>query len=375
MTCDHKICFQQASALPQITDGSIDLVVTSPPYPMIEMWDESFVSSNAQIRQALHDNDGQAAFHLMHSVLDEVWKECYRVLKPGGFACINIGDATRKIGKDFKLYSNHSKIISFCEQLGFQGLPIILWRKQTNAPNKFMGSGMLPAGAYVTLEHEYICLFRKGIKQSFGEEAYRDRRNESAFFWEERNIWFSDIWDFKGAKQQLSDQNTRGRSAAFPFELPYRLINMFSLIGDRVLDPFLGTGTTTLAAIAAARNSIGAEIDSGFKETICDTIVKGSVSLNSIIADRILSHQDFIEKYSERKGDTKHVNENYGFKVVTSQERRLKLRFLTEVEFKDPLCIRSTHLDEPVLDIVQPPIIKGYSARSEETREQLSLNL
>ena len=111
MTCDHKICFQQASTLPQIMDGSIDLVVTSPPYPMIEMWDESFVTSNVKIRQTLDDNDGQAAFLLMHGVLDEVWKECYRVLKPGGFACINIGDATRKIGKDFKLYSTESRII------------------------------------------------------------------------------------------------------------------------------------------------------------------------------------------------------------------------------------------------------------------------
>src|SRR5690606_1592163 len=138
-------------------------------------------------------------------------------------------------------------------RLGFANMPNILWRKQTNAPNKFMGSGMLPAGAYVTLEHEWILVFRKAGKRTFRSEAEKKLRRESAFFWEERNTWFSDLWDLKGVKQKITNSGSRDRSAAYPFELPYRLINMYSVKGDIVLDPFLGTGTTALAAMATER--------------------------------------------------------------------------------------------------------------------------
>ena len=134
-------------------------------------------------------------------------------------------------------------------------------------PNKFMGSGMLPAGAYATLEHEYILILRKGNKREFKSKEDKLRRQQSAFFWEERNVWFSDIWeDLKGTKQNNIDKHIRERSGAYPFELPYRIINMFSLRGDTVLDPFLGTGTTTLACMATARNSIGYEVNPNFKE-------------------------------------------------------------------------------------------------------------
>jgi len=89
-------------------------------------------------------------------------------------------------------------------------------------------------------------------------------RKESSYFWEERNVWFSDIWKLKGVRQLLNDKNTRNRSAAFPFELAYRLINMHSIREDTVLDPFAGTGTTTLASIASSRNSVVYEIDPDF---------------------------------------------------------------------------------------------------------------
>ena len=183
----HKVIFDNSTNLKSIDDESIDLVVTSPPYPMIEMWDEIFAKQNEEIKQALNDNDGNRAFELMHKVLDSVWEESFRVLKKGGFACINIGDATRTIDSHFRLYSNHSRIASKCFSLGFSSLPAIIWRKQTNAPNKFMGSGMLPAGAYVTLEHEYILVLRKGNKRQFKKAEDKLLRNQSAFFWEERN--------------------------------------------------------------------------------------------------------------------------------------------------------------------------------------------
>lgn len=187
----------------ELEDSSIDLIVTSPPYPMIEMWDDAFNNCDERVGAELDSLNGEKAFELMHQSLDDVWRECDRVVRPGGFICINIGDATRKLGSQCRLYTNHSRITGALEKLGLQSLPSILWRKQTNAPNKFMGSGMLPSGAYVTLEHEHILIFRKGNKRTMTRSEAAARRR-SAFFWEERNEWFSDIWNFKGVKQPIS---------------------------------------------------------------------------------------------------------------------------------------------------------------------------
>ena len=106
-------------------DSSIDLVVTSPPYPMIEMWDEIMGKQNSKILTFLQ-TEPDSAFELMHEELDKVWQECFRVIKPGGFLCINIGDATRTINGNFKLYNNHSRISKACMDMGFIGLPNII---------------------------------------------------------------------------------------------------------------------------------------------------------------------------------------------------------------------------------------------------------
>ncbi|HKK49024.1 MAG TPA: site-specific DNA-methyltransferase, partial [Alkalispirochaeta sp.] len=253
MVTTHRVIFESATSLPDLPDHSVDLVVTSPPYPMVAMWDEIFALQEPGIQSSLEANDGVGAFSSMHAVLDEVWRESARVLRPGGFVCINIGDATRTVGGDFRLYANHARITRAMERVGMHALPAIVWRKQTNAPTKFMGSGMLPSGAYVTLEHEYILVFRNGGKRSFAS-GERDHRRRSAFFWEERNQWFSDLWDLKGVRQRLQTDASRVRSGAFPFELAFRLINMYSLHGDTVMDPFVGTGTTMVAAVSSARN-------------------------------------------------------------------------------------------------------------------------
>jgi len=163
----HRIIHCDSRNLSFIESGSVDLVVTSPPYPMIEMWDETFAEMNPVIKRALAEEDGYKAFELMHLELDKVWSELYRVLRSGGIMCINIGDATRSLGKRFRLYPNGSRILSKLVILKFDVLPKILWRKSTNSPTKFMGSGMLPAGAYVTLEHEYILILRKGENGPF----------------------------------------------------------------------------------------------------------------------------------------------------------------------------------------------------------------
>lgn len=324
-------------------DESVDLVVTSPPYPMIEMWDQAFAGDEPGIIEALEIGDGPAAFERMHLLLDRTWRESTRVLRNGGFICINIGDATRKVATNFRLYTNHSRITSCLESLGMQSLPAVLWRKQTNAPNKFMGSGMLPSGAYVTLEHEYILIFRKGDKREFKGTESAERR-ASAFFWEERNTWFSDIWDFKGTRQMMGDKDARSRSAAFPFELPYRLINMYSLAGDTVLDPFFGTGTTSAACLVTARNSVGYETVPELRSAYIETMKTAAVTANEILKERLDRHIDFVARRTQSRGTPLgHVNKYYEFPVMTRQEVDMVLYKLDRLDRSEDQAFTAEH--------------------------------
>ena len=348
MKTTHRIFFENSRNMEGIPSESVHLVVTSPPYPMIEMWNEMFAVQNSDIRDALSRKQGSVAFELMHKQLDPVWDEVYRVLKSGGLAAINIGDATRTIDGDFVLYQNHSRILTYLLKLGFSSLPVILWRKQTNAPNKFMGSGMLPPGAYVTLEHEFILILRKGSMREFKSADQKRIRRESAFFWEERNVWFSDIWfDLKGTGQAMNKDKIRLRSGAYPFELAYRLIKMFSVKGDTVLDPFLGTGTTTFAAMASCRNSIGFEVEPNFREHIHSQIHTVVAFSNEHIRNRIKSHIDFIEDRAKTKGAFKHQNKHYGFPVVTSQEKELLLNQLISASEASDNTFEVTYSKKP----------------------------
>ena len=120
MITTHKIVFGNSNNMDDIPNSSVDLMVTSPPYPMIEMWDETFSQQNPAIGRALKTDKGKKAFELMNKELDKVWKHVYRVLRNGGFACINIGDATRTINGKFTLYTSHSRILQYCLKLGFK---------------------------------------------------------------------------------------------------------------------------------------------------------------------------------------------------------------------------------------------------------------
>ena len=358
MKTTHKIIFQDAQDLKDVASESVGLVVTSPPYPMIEMWDDSFSDQNPEIRRALERSNGKLAYELMHEILDSVWSEVFRVLKNGGFACINISDATRRIVDDFRLYPNHVRILNHLLNLGFSALPDILWRKQTNTPNKFMGSGMLPPGAYVTLKHEYILIVRKGSKREFKTENERVNRRESALFWEERNIWYSDVWsDIKGEEEDLAIPVSRSimhrhpvprlRSAAFPFDLAYRLINMYSVKGDMILDPFLGTGTTTAAAMTLGRNSIGVEIDERFQYSI-RSIARYIVNYsNRYLRERVLRHFEFVKNRIHTSGPLKYRNEHYDFPVVTSQEQSILLNGLKEIHTRGNNTFEVMYSTEP----------------------------
>ncbi len=328
METKHKIIYKNAQNMSQIPSESIDLIITSPPYPMVKMWDETFIGLNKKIGTKLKIDDGLRSFELMHKELDTVWEESFRVLKKGSFICINIGDATRSLKENFGLYPNHSRITQKLLEIGFTTLPEILWKKPTNAPTKFMGSGMMPAGAYVTLEHEFILIARKGGKREFLKEDEKNLRRESSFFWEERNIFFSDIWfNIHGARQKMFNNGSRQRSGAFPFEIPYRLINMYSLKGDTVLDPFIGTGTTMMAAITACRNSLGFEIEKSFQNQfdMSDELIE---ILNTIIEKRLQDHIKFVDSYHK---DIKHKNIHYNFPVITKQETDIFLNTIKSI--------------------------------------------
>jgi DNA modification methylase len=339
MQTAHRVRFENAVEMAGIASRSIDLVVTSPPYPMIRMWDDVFNRLNPEVSELLQAERPWEAFDAMHDELDPVWREVHRVLKPGGLACINIGDAVRKIGKAFRLYPNHSRILNRMLEIGFSCLPQILWRKQTNAPNKFMGSGMLPPNAYVTLEHEHILILKKAGQRSFAGPAAGQNRRQSAYFWEERNIWFSDVWmDIKGTGQNMRSRRSRDRSAAFPFEVPYRLINMFSTKGDTVLDPFLGTGTTMLAAMAAARNSLGYEMATEFRPTVRTSLTGMVERANQRIQNRLEAHATFVDRRQADGYAFKHINRYYGFAVMTAQE--------TDLYLDPPTTMEATETDE-----------------------------
>ncbi len=280
MHTEHKIILGNSQQMPELANGSIQLTVTSPPYPMIKMWDSLYAKADSKIAELWQklEADGKEEtvtqiYDAMHDYLDKVWQETYRVLCDGGIACINIGDATRSINGKFKLYPNHSRITELCEKIGFTTLPYILWKKPTTKPTykgkgAFLGSGFLPPNAYVTLDCEFILIFRKGSLRKF--PPHDQTRYDSAFTKPQRDEWFSQIWSLKGTRQTTSQLERR--TAAYPEEIAERLIRMFSVKGELVLDPFLGSGTTTKIAMQNERNSIGYEADENLLPTITKKI-------------------------------------------------------------------------------------------------------
>ena len=192
-------------------------------------------------------------------------------------------------------------------------------------------------------------MLRKGRRRTFTTAAEKAKRRESAFFWEERNVWFSDVWlDVKGTSQGLVDAPTRERSAAFPFELAYRLVCMFSVKEDWVLDPFAGTGTTLAAALTAGRNSVGVEID--------ETLVRAAQSLlcstrsvaNEYNRARLARHAEWAAVRTEENGPLKYASRHYGFPVMTAQEQDLLLNEVTEIaDGADGMTLVAQYSEKP----------------------------
>jgi DNA modification methylase len=325
MRTEHALHVDDARDCAAVGDDAVDLVVTSPPYPLVDMWDDAFAALDPQIGEALDDGDGWAAFERMHDVLDAVWDEVARVLAPGGIACVNVGDATRTLDGQFRCYPNHARVGDALRERGLDPLPDVLWRKPANSAAKFMGSGMRPTNAYVTLEHEYVLVFRNGGTRRFDPAEPRD---ESAYFWEERNTWFSDVWtDVNGTLQGLADvadDAARDRSGAFPFELPYRLVCMYSVYGDTVLDPFAGTATTAQAAAVAGRNSVAYERDPGFAAAFGDRLERVPELAESVVDERLARHRAFAAERATDGDPLGYEATHYDFPVMTKGERDVR---------------------------------------------------
>ncbi|HFA48742.1 MAG TPA: site-specific DNA-methyltransferase [Bacteroidetes bacterium] len=231
-----------------LPDGSVQLVITSPPY-----WQLKDYGTKDQI--GYHDSYENYINHL-----NLVWKECHRALQPGCRLCINIGDQFARsvyYGR-YKVIPIRTEIIKFCETVGFDYMGAIIWQKVTTTNTTggatIMGSYPNPRNGILKLDYEFILLFKKHGK---AVKPDPELKAKSAMTKEEWNRYFTGHWHFSGAKQD-------GHIAMFPEELPTRLIKMFAFVGDTVLDPFLGSGTTSLAAKKLNRNSVGYEINSSY---------------------------------------------------------------------------------------------------------------
>jgi DNA modification methylase len=247
-----KIIIGDSRKMIEVEDNSVDLVVTSPPYWHIKDYG---VPGQIGYGQSLHD-------YLKD--LYRVWKECYRIIKPGRRLCINIGDqfARSIIYGRYKVIPLHAEFIAQCENIGFDYMGSIIWQKKTTMNTtggaNVMGSYPYPPNGMVEIDYEYILIFKKPGKS---EKVPKDVKEKSKLTKEEWKEYFYGHWYFGGARQIEHE-------AMFPEELPKRLIKMYTFVGDTVLDPFLGSGTTVKAALDLDRNAIGYEINERFLDVI-----------------------------------------------------------------------------------------------------------
>lgn len=249
----------------ELEDNSVHLIVTSPPYWQLKDY------GNAE---QIGFNDSYEAYI---NNLNLVWSECFRVLHEGCRLCVNVGDQFARAAYygRYKVIPIHSEIIRFCEGAGFDFMGQIIWQKSTTMNTSgggvVMGSFPFPRNGIVKLDFEYILLFKK---RGNAPTPSAEQKAHSQMTREEWNTFFSGHWHFNGAKQDR-------HLAMFPEELPRRLIKMFSFEGDVVLDPFLGSGTTALAAKNLQRNSIGYEINENFIPLIREKIGGNTLLENS----------------------------------------------------------------------------------------------
>jgi site-specific DNA-methyltransferase (adenine-specific) len=236
----------------ELSDESAHLIITSPPYWQLKDYGEG---------RQIGFNDSYSDY-INH--LNLVWHESYRVLHDGCRLCVNIGDQFARAAYygSYRVMPIRTEIIKFCEAAGFDYMGAIIWQKHTSmnttGGGTVMGSYPYPRNGIVKVDYEFILLFKKPGK---GAKVSKEVKERSKLTKDEWNKYFSGHWNFPGVKQTK-------HLAMFPEELPGRLIKMFSFVGETVLDPFLGSGTTSLAALKLDRNSFGYEINEEYLTAI-----------------------------------------------------------------------------------------------------------
>lgn len=333
---EHRIINGDSRNMDELPDNSIDLVITSPPYWQLKDYGtENQIGYNESYEEYINH-------------LNIVWKECYRVLDNGSRLCINIGDQFARAvyyGR-YKVIPIRTEIIKFCEAVGFDYMGAIMWQKKTTSNTtggaSLMGSYPYPKNGIISIDYEFILIFKKlGVPKKPSKEI----KEMSRMTKEEWKTYFDGHWYFGGAKQD-------GHIAMFPEELPRRLIKMFSFVGDTVTDPFLGSGTTSLAAKNLNRNSVGYEMNPEFIPFIKRKL---GVYQNDIFeSEYIFSKQENIQK--DFKNDIEKLP--YIFKDFHSFDKKTdpkKLQFGSKID-KDSSINREDYYS--VKEIISPELVK-----------------
>ncbi len=276
----HKIVIGDSRKLNKIPDKSVQLIITSPPYWQLKDYGtEDQIGFNDSYEEYINN-------------LNLVWRECYRVLSDGCRMCINIGDQFARsvyYGR-YKVIPIRTEIIRFCESLGMDYMGAVIWQKtttmNTSGGGAIMGSYPYPRNGILKMDYEFILLFKK---LGNAPKPTPEQKKASEMTKEEWNEYFSSHWNFYGARQN-------GHIAMFPEELPKRLIKMFSFVGETVFDPFLGSGTTSLAAKNLDRNSVGYEINRDFATIIKEKM--GGDQLSLIDNQVVFIEDNNNDKYS-----------------------------------------------------------------------------
>ena len=298
----HRLINGDARDLSLIPDESVHLVVTSPPY-----WNLKRYNENPD--QMGHIQD----YEVFLREIKKVWLHVFRILVPGGRLVCVVGDvcvARRRYGRHL-VFPLHADICVICRQIGFDNLNPIIWHKIANASyevangSKFLGKPYEP-NAIIKNDIEFILMERKpgGYRKPTEEQRRKSMIQKKDF-----EQWFQQIWNIPGA-------SLKRHPAPFPLELASRLVRMFSFVGDTVLDPFCGTGTTMVAALKYDRNSIGIEIDPEYCETAASHL-KGESS-------NLFSEADFVFEKTVRKQQAILVREDAALYQVKPSRRRLK---------------------------------------------------
>lgn len=245
----HQVVNADARSMTHLDDASIDFAVTSPPY-----WSIKDYGHPAQIGHEQSYDEYLAA-------LEQVLSECLRVLRPGCRMAINVGDQYLRASEHgrYRIQPIPADLTLRAQALGFDFMGSIIWRKisttHTTGGGVLMGSMYLPRDGHITYEHEYILLLRK---QGKWRKPSAEACEKSLLTKEQRSAWFRGVWD------DVPPERQRAHVAMFPVALPERLIRMYSFWGETILDPFLGSGSTSLAAARCGRHSVGYEINPEF---------------------------------------------------------------------------------------------------------------